>query len=47
MRGASGGGVFIGKMEILETKRRLLWFLGLLWFLAVVSRRWGFCVVST
>ena len=33
-------------MAILETKRRLLWFLGLLWFLAVVSRGWGFCVVS-
>ena len=30
-------------------KRRPLWFLGLLWFLALlllVSRGWGFCVVS-
>ena len=43
----AGAGVFIGfKTLLLETKKRLLWFLGLLWFLAVVSRGWGFCVVS-
>ena len=50
-RGASGGwaGGRIYRLtnNILETKkRRRLWFIGRLWFLAVVSRGWGFCVVS-
>ena len=51
-----GGGCFVGRagvfykqktiLEKKRQKRRLLWFLGLLWFLALVSRGRGFCVVS-
>lgn len=50
------GGCFVGRAGVFykqnnilggkRQKRRPLWFLGLLWFLALVSRGWGFCVVS-